>query len=178
MNRTFESIKDTKIRGAIEQLLQKYDYVIEDIDDITCENQQYHILINFVYFYLVSSMEEAKEMAKEKLWKFISYKVYESFPYEYKKHIIYNCKFHNKQKMQNIINFKQEIDDDDTLDYLFEKFNGDEEELYKFLLENDCIDWELFVPFIIEREGIGDILNSYDASIWLLDGGFIGWREK
>jgi len=174
MNRIeFEkSVKDLKIRGAIEQLLEKYDYSVNDIDRITCENQQYHILVNFVYFYLTSSMEEAKEIAKKRLWELINYKT--ELPYEYKRHIIYNCKFH---KIENIIN--QEIDDDtlDYFDYLFEKFNEDEEELYKFLLENDCINWERFVPFIIEKEGIGEILNLYDSSIWLLDG-FIGWREK
>jgi len=178
MNRTkFEkSINNIELKKAIEKLLSKYNYVIRDIDNIRCKNQQYHIIVDFANFYIVSSVEEAKEIAKKKIYEFISYKAYDSFPFEYKKYIVYECKFHNNQKIQSLI--KENDEDNSVFDSLIMKFNENEEEIYKFLTKNECIDWELFVPFIVEKEEIGEILNSYDSSIWLLDGGFIGWREK
>ena len=83
-----------------------------------------------------------KEIAKKKIYEFISYKAYDSFPFEYKKYIVYECKFHNNQKIQSLI--KENDEDKSVFDSLIMKFNENEEEIYKFL--QWCNRWDYKRP--------------------------------
>ncbi len=69
------------------------------------------------------------------------------------------------------------LNDQSFIDYLIDIY-GEGKSLLKFIENNVNINWDDVIEDMIETDGLGHFLSSYDGELHYLDGKYVGWREN
>jgi len=69
------------------------------------------------------------------------------------------------------------LTDKNFIDYLIDIY-GEGKSLLKFIENNVNINWDDVIEDMIETDGLGNFLSSYDGELHYLEGKYVGWREN
>ena len=69
------------------------------------------------------------------------------------------------------------LNDQSFIDYLIDIY-GEGKSLLKFIENNVNINWDDVIEDMIETDGLGHYLSSYDGELHYLEGKYVGWREN
>ena len=69
------------------------------------------------------------------------------------------------------------LTDRNFIDYLIDIY-GKGKSLLKFIENNVNINWDDVIEDMIETDGLGHFLSSYDGKLHYLEGKYVGWREN
>ena len=69
------------------------------------------------------------------------------------------------------------LTDQSFIDYLIDIY-GEGKSLLKFIENNVNINWDDVIEDMIETDGLGHFLSSYDGELHYLEGKYVGWREN
>ena len=101
-----------------------------------------------------------------------------SFPYITKESIKKFYKFIDdilKDYRDELI--EDRVTDQNFIDYLIDIY-GEGKNLLEFIENNVNINWDDVIEDMIETDGLGHFLSSYDGELHYLDGKYVGWRES